>query len=235
MKLFCLPCAGGSSHSLYANWVHEFKSFHVIPVELPGRGSRFNETLLLTIEEMAKEVEKKIQDNLKPGEHFAIFGHSMGGLLAYELGLRFKDSLYILSHIFLSAYKPPHFVREENCHEFSDERLVEYIIKLGGTPDHFFDNEEVRKLFLPIFRADFTAVETYVSSAEPKRLSMDVTILAGKDDKISLEELKCWEIYSNNPIKIHIFEGGHFYLNDQRECLYNILCQSLKYNHENFR
>ncbi|WP_197144539.1 thioesterase II family protein [Lysinibacillus sphaericus] len=82
IKLFCLPYAGGSSVT-YIKWGKLLNRYiEVIEVELPGRGRRINDPLIDNLEDMVEDVFRFIKDQLT-GD-YAIFGHSMGGLITDE-------------------------------------------------------------------------------------------------------------------------------------------------------
>src|SRR4051794_37934122 len=83
INLFCLPFAGGSRYSYisFANCAPE--NICVIPIELPGRGSRFRETLLTNMDSVVTDIFQQIKDRLD--EPYGIYGHSMGTLSGYLL------------------------------------------------------------------------------------------------------------------------------------------------------
>lgn len=79
IKLFTIPYAGGSS-VVFQEWKKYFDNeIELIPIELAGRGKRFNNPLYNTLEEAVDDVLKQIQSCLVPGDDYALFGHSMGG------------------------------------------------------------------------------------------------------------------------------------------------------------
>src|SRR5256885_7567034 len=82
-SLYCFPFAGGSSN-FYADWVGDFTGpVELVPVQLPGRGARMSERPATDITKLAAEVATVIAD--QPTE-VLLFGHSMGAILAFEVG-----------------------------------------------------------------------------------------------------------------------------------------------------
>jgi medium-chain acyl-[acyl-carrier-protein] hydrolase len=87
LRLVCLAWAGGSS-AAFARWhKHIDDEIELIAVELPGRMSRVKEPFLTRVEDIVEALAAVLQaagylDGSKP---FALFGHSFGALLAFEL------------------------------------------------------------------------------------------------------------------------------------------------------
>ena len=83
LRLFCLPHSGASAMS-YSRWRRSLPAWlHVRPLELPGRGMRMDEPLQCDIQRLASQLADEI--SLELDRPYALFGHSLGGLLAFEL------------------------------------------------------------------------------------------------------------------------------------------------------
>ncbi|MEN9565690.1 MAG: hypothetical protein RLZZ69_886, partial [Cyanobacteriota bacterium] len=106
LKLFCFHYAGGGASSFH-NWSDNLpSSVEVHFVELPGRGFRLAEKAFVSLNPLIEAIANALHHNLdKP---FAFFGHSMGGLICFELArlLRKKYGLNPL-HLFVSAHRAP--------------------------------------------------------------------------------------------------------------------------------
>lgn len=84
VKLFCIPCAGGSANA-YLKWNNYLQyNIELCPIELKGRGGRSDEAYYEDIDEAVEDVFNLIKDSINNNE-YALFGHSMGGLIVYEL------------------------------------------------------------------------------------------------------------------------------------------------------
>ncbi|MWV42006.1 thioesterase [Paenibacillus sp. HJL G12] len=84
VNLFCIPYAGGLS-SAYRSWQECLDpAIKLIPLELAGRRGRFREPLHSDLREAVLDLFEKIRPQLNESP-FAIFGHSLGAVLAYEL------------------------------------------------------------------------------------------------------------------------------------------------------
>lgn len=224
LKLLCFPYAGGSSFSIYRQWTKWLSPVQLIPIELPGRGAKMEEPLLYSLEELEENLFQDIvQNHIQENDRVALFGHSMGSLLAYRIGMRLgTNTSYSLAHIFLSGFDPLHLPRKKIYHTMTDSKFTYEISELGGTPVEVMQHESMRNTFLPILRADLQVVETYLESklnVTHDKLTCDISVLYGFHDKTVSERIHAWNQYTDGQTEFKGFEGDHFFImNDhQRE------------------
>ena len=85
MKLFCISQAGGSSFS-YSPWQKMVPNgIELQPLDISGHGMKLNKQLNKNIYENASELANDIFKSITKNEEYAIFGHSLGAILAYEV------------------------------------------------------------------------------------------------------------------------------------------------------
>lgn len=229
MILFCLPYAGGSS-AIYYKWrSYLSSSINMIPVELKGRGRRFNEEFYESIEEAVEDVFLYIKNKVCDDE-YVIFGHSMGSLLSYELYHKISESgLKMPRHLFLSGYKAPSCPKDEAItHTLPDRDFVKKIMDFGGTPEELIKNNELFQLFLPIIRNDFKIIELYNHKSRQNKIECDVSILYGNQDSIKLEDISDWKNHVGNGFKIYNFNGNHFFINGNTKEITEIINSTCK-------
>lgn len=215
MQLFCLPYAGGTATSFgyWKDFLH--KDIKLVPVELSGRGSRFNEPLYGSFMEMVEDVYQRIKANLDR-EAYAFFGHSMGALLVYEVYRKIRrQGHHGPFHLFLSGHEPPHRLKNERLHLLRDREFTDEILKLGGTPKEIGSDRELMKVFLPILRADYRILETYTHQGEFAKFDCALSILNGKDDVTLTGNESEWHDYTHRVCQSYNFNGGHFFLFDK--------------------
>ena len=109
--LFCLPYAGGSAMRIYGAWRSALRGqVDVVPVELPGRGARITEPLRTEVTALAEDALGAVLPRLD--RPYALFGHSLGALVAFELARRLQH-LYRrpAAHLFVSGHGAPQLER----------------------------------------------------------------------------------------------------------------------------
>lgn len=219
MKLFCIPNAGGSA-VIYLKWKKYLDDFiELFPIELAGRGSMFKSPFYKSLEEAVDDVYRIVESNI--GEsHYAIFGHSMGSEIAYELCKKIHNSGNEMPrHVFLSGRYPPHICKKgKMMHQLSDKELLHEIISYGGTSEELLENQDVVDYFLEIIRADYRIIENHRHVEDNFMFPEDITVLRGKDDSlVDFSDLEEWKQYASKNCYIKEFNGGHFYMNEHLE------------------
>lgn len=228
MILFCLPYAGGSETAYY-NWKKYLdSSIELYPIELKGRGRRFNESCYKNIEEATDDIFERIKNKIIDDE-YAIYGHSMGSLLAYELYYKIiEENMKKPKHIFFSGYEAPSVIRErENIYKLPDYDFMKKVIDIGGTPEEVINNNEILEIFMPIIRNDFKILENYKYKKRNKKIECNISILNGKQDDINLEEILSWKNHVDMGLKLYNFEGNHFFINNNVENIVSIINNTL--------
>lgn len=229
-KLFCLPYAGGSS-SIYVGWEKNLRAaFDVEPIELSGRGKRYNEKLYESFDQAVDDVYNIISKFISQQQDYAIFGHSLGGLLAYELVYKIKEEgKPYPSHVFFSGSKAPDIsVKEEMTYNLPDEEFKQKVFELGGTPKGILESEEFQKLFLPILRSDFMIYETYKYSEKEDKIDCGVTVINGRKEDIKLHEIGRWRKHVGGQCEFFIIDGDHFFINSQKNDVLKIISSVLE-------
>lgn len=227
LRLFCLPYAGGSS-LIFRTWSDYLPpSVEVCAIELPGRGKQIQLPPYSKIEPLVDAIASVIHPYLdKP---FAFFGHSMGGLVSFELTrlLRKKYSISPL-HLFISGRRAPHIPdAEPPLYNLPDSDFIDELRHLNGTPKAVLENAELMQLFLPILRADFAVLETYIYTPEPT-LECPITVFGGlQDSKVSCDVLQAWQEHTKAAFALHMFPGDHFFMHSAQLLLLEKLTKYL--------
>jgi len=228
-KLFCFPYAGGSSVAIYSKWKEVLGSeIELIPVEMPGRGRLFGKEHYENVEEAVGDLLQVIEDDIEDCE-YGLWGHSMGGMIVYELAKRI-DSLgkNKPKNVIVSGKKPLHIPRtDEPVHNLPDEEFIKEVVELNGTPNNFFENKELRELFLPILRKDFKLVYEYKHDENVGNIDIPLTAVMGSKEEISDIEKIRWNELTCGKCKIITLHGDHFFINDNVENMASIIKTAL--------
>ncbi|AJQ26608.1 thioesterase II family protein [Pelosinus fermentans] len=230
IKLFCLPYAGGLS-SFYNKWNKCLSEYiDICPIEYPGRGRRVKDPLYGNFDDALKDIYQSIFKELNT-DNYALFGHSLGCVLAYEFACWMKAEKQVIpKHIFLSGAHPPNSFKDNmfNLHTLPDDEFIEEIFRYGGTMKQILSERKMLSAFIPIIRADCKAFETYREVPKIDKLNCDITVLTGKDDEIALlESTAKWQIRFNGSYKRYLFDGGHFFINGNTEKIVKIVNETL--------
>lgn len=229
ITLYCLPFAGGNAFSYRHFQAHLADAIQVIALELPGRGRRFKEPLLTAMATMIVDLFLQVQDGIKNNNRYAIYGHSMGALLGYEL------TRYILQanlpppqHLFFSGRKAPSVANNTPPkHKLPKEAFMKSVKDLGGCPPELLAHQELTDLFEPILRADFQAIETYVYTPSSP-VNIPITILHGSDDdEVTYDQLLPWQQETCQQLLIQSFLGDHFFIFEHLAQIGRLLSQTL--------
>ena len=215
MRLFCLPYAGAGA-SVYGAWPASLPdTVEVCAVQLPGRERRLGEPLFDDV----RRLIPALCDGIAPllNGPFALFGHSLGALLAYETALALRrDRGLSPARLFVSGHRAPHLPRRHpRIHHLPDRAFVDELCRLNGTPAEVLAAPELLELVLPPLRADFRMAETYAPSSGGGLSCPLVALGSTEDERVSLATLEPWREVTSGPFELVMFPGDHFYLKSQ--------------------
>ncbi|WNV84060.1 alpha/beta fold hydrolase [Umezawaea sp. Da 62-37] len=216
VRLVCLPHAGGSASFYYPVSESLRPGVEVLAVQYPGRQDRRSEPCVDTVDVLADRIVSALEPWVgdKP---LALFGHSMGATLAFEVarGLERRGTAPVA--LFASGRRAPSRYRDDQVHLRDDDGIVAELQLLSGTDSRLLGNEDLLRLVIPVIRADYKAVETY--RCEPgARVSCPVTVLVGDSDpKATIEEARAWSEHTTGAFDLQVYPGGHFYLSTHQD------------------
>jgi medium-chain acyl-[acyl-carrier-protein] hydrolase len=226
-RLFCFPHAGGGASS-FRSWLDASGTgVEVLPVQLPGRETRYDEPLPADTAALAAELAEEILPLLDLP--FTFVGNSMGSLVAYELA-RHLQSQFAISpvRLFVAAMYPPadlrHIPRIGNLPDQEFGRSIQR--RYNGIPRVIAENPEFLAAFLPVLKGDIRLLESYQWDPEP-RLSCPVTAVVGQaDPSFTLGAARGWAAVTDGPFDEVSVPGGHLALLDQRDLVLQRLGES---------
>lgn len=228
LRLFCLPYAGGAA-SIYRPWLDALPpEVDLCPLQLPGRGSRFREAPF----RRAVDLVPVAADALRPqlDMPFALFGHSMGALLAFELTRELRRRgwpapvlLAVSGRRAPQRPDPDPPVAHLPDRDFVNEMRARY----DGIPGEVLADQELLSLVLPVLRADVLVLETHAYSDEPP-LDCPISCFGGEQDRqVRIEDLEAWQEQTRGPFMLRTFPGSHFFLDSARPVVLRALREDL--------
>jgi len=227
-QLLCFPYAGGTT-SVFRPWVAPLSGTVRLHLpRLPGRESRLGERGL---DEMGALVDY-LAATLDVEPPYAMFGHSLGAIVAFELARRLRRAgRQLPMRLFLSGAPAPHLKRPLGLGGLSGDRLWARLRDLNGVPAALLDNPELLDVLEPILRADFAIDDRYVYLAEPP-LPCAMTVLRGTADP-SVREAHAagWARHTSGAFAVEVLDGDHFFIHDQRDRVIALITRTLLANH----
>src|SRR2546421_56050 len=223
LRLFCFPYAGGSA-SIFHSWSDALPSqIEVCPVQLPGRERRLREPPFTRLAPLLQALTQALRPYMNMP--FALFGHSMGALISFELAreLRRQDNSGPV-HLFVSGSRAPQKPDPDPpVHALPEEKFIEKLRRLNGTPEAVVQNPELMMLVLPILRADFALYETYVYLTE-EPLNCPISAFGGlQDNRLGRDDLVAWRDQTRMSFSLDMFPGNHFFLHTAQTLLLSVL------------
>ena len=214
--------------------MYSFKSFEPfvpeginwIPLEPPGRGKRAREPLVKDLYTISADLFRQLRGQLD--SPYMIYGHSMGGLLAYLVTLRIAASdLPAPRQLFVSGCGGPSSATQRvGRYRLPGEQFWKTLRDLGGSPDEILYDRDLQLFFEPILRADFEAIENY-QYRHCTPFDIPITVLIGRDEFVTRKEALLWQKETRAPIEVISYPGNHFFIFEQARHIVHLMAQSI--------
>ena len=222
-RLVCFPHAGGSAPFFMPVAAALAPRVDVVAVQYPGRQDRRGEAPIDDLAVLADRTHEILRRQSEMPTSF--FGHSMGAIVAFEVGLRLEADGRGPAHLFASGRRAPSSWRDEQVHLLDDAGILSEVRRLNGTASSLLGDDQLMRAALPALRADYQAIETY-RSAPGASLTCPIIALTGDSDpKTTLEEARAWAQHTSGPFDLQVFTGGHFFLTEHTDEIIKILEQ----------
>ena len=214
-NVFCLPFAGGNRYSFRPFEEQAGSLVNIIPLEYPGRGARAAEPLIRDITVLIDDICRQFLA-YEATEKFAIWGHSMGALVALFLVRELERNGHQLpEQLFLSGCSHPCTIILESQKRYMMSRsdLIAELKELNGSAEDIFNDKDMFDYYEPIIRADFQVAET-MSYEIKNPLPVPFTVLTGTAEKFTSEDARFWQKESTVAVDFRKMTGNHFFLFD---------------------
>jgi medium-chain acyl-[acyl-carrier-protein] hydrolase len=227
LRLFCFPYAGGSA-SMFRIWSNALPAdVEACPIQLPGRSTRLMERPFTDLSSLIQVLAQALSSLLdKP---FAIFGHSLGALVGFELARQLRRQYGVSpARLFISAGCAPQIPRRGSpIHTLPAKEFLAEVRRLNGIPKEVLEHDELMEIVIPLLRADFALYEAYVYSAEPP-LNCPISAFGGlQDRKVTHRDLEAWRDQTTGAFSLRMLPGDHFFLNTTQPLLLQMISQQL--------
>jgi len=227
ITLLCVPYAGAGA-SIFHSWRGLAPAgLTVVGLQLPGRENLLRLPPPVTMREAIDEMLPAAAAQFDTGNPVALFGHSLGALLSFELARRLEATGCQLTRLFVSGAAPPTSPPDLAIGGLCDDGLVARVRDVTGYEHPALAEPELRELLLPALRADLTLQAAY--RAEPGAVvTVPITAIRGsRDDFVSLSLLAGWSAMTTGAFDMLEVDGAHMYFVSEPSALLVTLARRL--------
>ena len=161
-----------------------------------------------------------------------LFGHSMGGLVAFELARRLRDTgRSSPSHLFVSSVRAPFLPPDASPEHVLPTGELQAVLRrrYGGLPAEVEDHPELLAWSLELLRQDLRALETH-RCVPGRPLPVPLSALGGDaDPSAPVDDLRPWAAETSSTFSLRVFPGDHRYMESQQEAVLNYVRHQLAY------
>ncbi|MFD5544677.1 thioesterase II family protein [Streptomyces sp. NPDC127079] len=228
IRLLCFHHAGGAASS-FAAWRDGLgPGVTVVPVQLPGRGRLVREPRFRDFDRLLDRLDEQLDPLLD--EPYAVYGHSLGGMIAHELTRRrLATDRRAPELLMVGACPPPHLPRSAVAPDASDAELVSWIRDLDGMPDRVLRHPEWLRRSVALLRDDLR-----LAHSRPHRavvpLAVPVRVLtSARDPLLTPAQAREWARHTTYDVQVHTMPGGHFFHREFPEVTLRVISRLLRH------
>lgn len=219
VRLFCFPYAGSGANIFYKWHASLPDEVELCLVNLPGRDLRLKEKPFDRMSKLMQAIEYPLLPFLdKP---VALFGHSMGALICYELSRHLRRRYGAQpAHLFISGCGSQRSLSAEN---------LPALKTFEGAAETALNKATFLQLMLPTLKADLALCETYSHTTETP-LDCAISVYGGLEDcMVKPEALEAWREETTGPFALHLFDDGHFFIQSNEALVLKALSEELRH------
>lgn len=218
MQLFCFTFAGGTASFFDPLEQSLGTPIEVVKLEYAGHGARHRESFYDSFSQLAADLLEIIRKHHHIGEDYAFLGYSMGSISAVEVLKRVlsSDEMPPPVHMFLAAHEP--YVKRELLGLGAadrDELIKARTIEFGGIPERLIQNKSFWRVYLPIYRADYSLIWNYDFQRLDLKSDIPATVFYSEKDT-PLDGIMQWKRFFGGSCEFIEYEGNHFFI--QKHC-----------------
>ncbi len=178
----------------------------VVAIQLPGHGRRSGESLVTESEQLVEALVQAILPMAGEGLLLALFGHSLGGLLAFEVARRLCQVRIKPLFLAIATCRAPQL--PEPLTSIPDDETLARALRAASTQPEALAGK------LALLRAGYALRLSYhYRPAEP--LPCPIIVYGGREDtEVTPAELCSWGEQAAERFQLRLFPGGHLFLHE---------------------
>ncbi|MEU2287220.1 alpha/beta fold hydrolase [Streptomyces sp. NPDC013178] len=211
MRLYCFHSAGAGTLS-FAPWPRLLgPSVEVVPVLLPGRDTRVREARVTDLTGLHRELHGAI--DTRPGDPYALYGHSLGGLVAHHLAVtwhRFAETPPRL--LVVGAALPPHVpLPLLDTDEPTERQLLELLSHSGALS---LSRDVLYRYLLPLLRDDLALARALRRAANRPAGVPLLAVSGARDTLADARRMAGWDRWTTAGFTARTVPGDHFFVRE---------------------
>ncbi|MGW2230339.1 thioesterase II family protein [Streptomyces formicae] len=231
-RLLCFPHAGGSASAYHPLSAAVSGTVEPLVVQYPGRQDRHGEPFAERTEQVVDAVVGALPRR-QGDAPLALFGHSMGAVIAYETARRLTAQGRPPVALFVSGRQAPALPRRtagpRPARELSDAELLEDMRQLSGTADELLTDPDLLPLILPPMRADYQLLDDHVHRAGPRLTCPIIALTGDSDPRVAPDGVRPWADETSAAFDCHVLAGGHFFLDAHLPYVTEVIASALRH------
>lgn len=222
-QIFCYTFAGGNA-AFFEEIEGDLPEYEFVKNEYAGHGTRHKEDYYMSYDELADDMYDLLNKGYKGGD-YALFGYSMGSITLVEVLKRIiaDPSLPNPKEIFLAAHEPQ---TKYELVGFTADELDEWVkqrtLKFGGVPEKSLNNRAFWRMYLPIYRNDYSLIGKYKFEDLELSTGIPATIFYSETDT-PFSDMEQWKKHFIGDCHFHCFEGTHFFIQEHHKEMAEII------------
>ena len=220
--LYTIPFAGGSSLS-YAGWNKYLSSdIELMNLDYSGHGKRIGEGLISNFDDVVCDILNQIKDSLN-NRKFLIYGHSMGGMVAYYTSHILQDKFHIIPELtFIGACSSPNnFSRGRKRYTYDE--IVNQMLDDNRITPKIVQTEEFNKQIYPIIENDYNMLcRQFDVFSDNMLMSRSVCLYGLRDNTIAFSEVREWSKYILRG-EYRSIDDDHYFNENSAKAVCNII------------
>lgn len=215
--LVCLAFCGGGTGA-YRPWTDHLKpDSDLALICYPGREGRFSEPFAEDWDALAADTADAVRAAVAtaPTTRFRLFGHSMGGWMAFDVAVRLQRTGLLPTDLVVSSCNGAHRgvtdIDRFPGGSDSDATLLDWMQVSGSLPAYVAADPDMREMAVELMRADVAVRDAY-RPRPCRKVDVPLRVLRGAEDPvIDPDVVAQWSTVTTGPVSSDVLPGGHFY------------------------